>query len=81
MTEETRRYWARITKTQAMIHHSDCDSSLTIDGRARWENPRLDYWWGPYASLGAAIDFALLVSCQVSECSNCGTRRLNVPTQ
>ncbi len=60
MTEQRIRYWLNVGT--GLIHKSSCSNCLmTHDGHRKpeWTGGSQTNWWGPYQTLGAAIDVAI----------------------
>ena len=70
--EERKRYW--YNRNTRRIHESSClDCLMNYDGHEKkWENPpgNRSHWWGPYETLGAAIDVAASTRGEVIPCGN-----------
>ena len=83
MTEqESRSYWLSTGAAGSItVHRAGCaNCAMTEDGKVKtsWGGAVRDNWWGPYATLGAAIDAALATGRTVNECcKNCGPVRVN----
>ena len=78
-------YWLNIgaAEKSIMVHQAVClNCAMTEDGKLKsdpnWSGAVRDNWWGPYSTLGAAIDAALTTHYNVAECrKNCGSGRVN----
>ena len=84
MTEqESHGYWLSTGGTgNITVHRSVCNNcAMTEDGKLKtsWGGGATrENWWGPYSTLGAAIDAALATGRNVEECqNNCGSGRVN----
>ena len=71
MPEERTRYW--YNSFTLRIHKQTCGNCpMSKDGVMEWDDGARPNWWGPYETLGAAIDVAVATRGEAVLCGTCG---------
>ena len=75
MTEERVHYW--FNRDTRRIHKDSCDSCLMdyYGNEKDWGDlpGNRNYWWGPYVTVGAAVDAGLTTGHTVRSASCCSS--------
>ena len=55
-----------------LVHTSNCGHcGMKATGFTKWKDTNRDAWWGPYATIGAAVDAVRNIDRGLSGCQAC----------